>query len=356
MSSGACRPSSRPWPRSSPTVPSSSTRSPAPGSCTAILVARVVLHGKAWGYLAIMEYGSRFTALDLATSRHAATAIAIELSVEGRATAADRQARESLVRDLVNGLDDHAALVRRAERLSFRMASPHLVCLLAAQDDAPLSTDAVERAYAQIAPGEQPWLLAVPQNGVALFLELDEDCPRGEALAKVKDTVEQLRARLAAKRTVLASISSACLVPADYGAAYKETRQVLGCLRSLRGREDAALSLLAADDLGAARLMLTMVDGAEADRFTRNTLGPLLERGNRSVEELLETVRAFFDADRSVRNSAKHLGVHENTIRYRLGRVLELTGLDVATDSAAQLTVQVALLILKIQGRLPAPA
>ena len=48
-------------------------------------------------------------------SRHAATAIAIELSVEGRATAADRQAREGLVRDLVNGLEDHAALVRRAE-------------------------------------------------------------------------------------------------------------------------------------------------------------------------------------------------------------------------------------------------
>ena len=188
------------------------------------------------------------------------------------------------------------------------------------------------------------------------MLELDEDCPRPAALAKAKETIELLRARLAAKRPVLAAISSACMQPADYGCAYKETQQVLGCLRSLRGREDAALSLLAADDLGAARLMLTMVDGAEADRFTRNTLGPLLERGNRTVEELLDTVRAFFDADRSVRNSAKHLGVHENTIRYRLGRVLELTGLDVATDSGAQLTVQVALLILKIQGRLPAPA
>ena len=131
---------------------------------------------------------------------------------------------------------------------------------------------------------------------------------------------------------------------------------MLGCLGSLRGSDDAAVTLLAADDLGAARLMLTMVDGAEADRFTRNTLGPLLEPGNRTLAELLDTVRTFFEADRSVRNSAKHLGVHENTIRYRLGRVLELTGLDVATDSAAQLTIQVALMILKIQGRLPTPA
>jgi sugar diacid utilization regulator len=330
---------------------------PCAGLLHRFLVARVVLHGKAWGYLAIMEFGSRFTALDLATSRHAATAIAIELSVEGRATAADGQAREGLVRDLVNGLEDHGALVRRAERLSFRTASPHLVCLLATNDEAaPLPTEEIERAYAKVAPGAEPWLTAMPQNGVALVLELAEDCPRPVALARAKETVERLQARLAPKRTVLAALSSACAEPADYACAYTETKQVLGCLRSLRGREDAAMSLLAADDLGAARLMLTMVDGAEADRFTRNTLGSLLERGNRTVEELLDTVRAFFENDRSVRNSAKHLGVHENTIRYRLGRVLELTGLDVATDSAAQLTVQVALLILKIQGRLPTPA
>ena len=75
---------------------------PGDGLMHRFLVARVVLHGKTWGYLAVMEFGSRFTALDLATSRHAATAIAIELSVEGRATAADRQAREGLVRDLLH--------------------------------------------------------------------------------------------------------------------------------------------------------------------------------------------------------------------------------------------------------------
>ena len=60
--------------------------------------------------------------------------------------------RSGLVRDLVNGLEDHCALVRRAERLSFRMVSPHLVCLLAPQDEADaLSADEVEAAYAKIA-------------------------------------------------------------------------------------------------------------------------------------------------------------------------------------------------------------
>jgi GAF domain-containing protein len=325
---------------------------PAAGLLHRFLLTPVVLHGKTWGYLTVMEFGSRFTALDLATSRSTATAVAIELSVERRATLADDHAREGLVRDLVNGLEDRAALARRAEQLSFRIASPHVVCLLATQDDTPLATQDVEKACRKLGLANDLWVAAVPQNAVAVVMEVDESTPRPQALAAVKETIEGLRGALGAKRRTLAAISSACLGAGDYSAAYKETVQVLRCLRSVRGAEDGALSLLAADDLGAGRLMLTMVDGDEADRFTRNTLGPLLDSGNRTLEELLDTVRVFFDEGRSVRNSAKHLGVHENTIRYRLGRVLELTGLDVGTDSGAQLTVQVALLILRIQGRL----
>jgi DNA-binding PucR family transcriptional regulator len=44
------------------------------------------------------------------------------------------------------------------------------------------------------------------------------------------------------------------------------------------------------------------------------------------------------------------LGVHENTVRYRLARVHALTGLDVAGDASDQLSVQMALLVLRLQG------
>ncbi len=44
--------------------------------------------------------------------------------------------------------------------------------------------------------------------------------------------------------------------------------------------------------------------------------------------------------------------MHENTIRYRLGRIEETIGIPVATDADAQLTAQLALLVLRLQGRL----
>ena len=150
---------------------------------------------------------------------------------------------------------------------------------------------------------------------------------------------------------MLAGVSSPCRVAADCSRACNEAAQTLRCLTNLRQGRDAALSLLAADDLGARRLLLNMVDATDADRFTRNAPGPLLQGD--SASELLYTLRAFFDSGRSVCTAAKRLGVHENTIRNRLARILDLTGLDVAGDADAQLSAQVALAILHIQGRLP---
>jgi sugar diacid utilization regulator len=329
--------------------------SPSAGLLHRFLVMPVVLHGQSCGYLTLMEYGSRFTALDTAVSTRATTAIAFELSVERRAAVADRHAQQALVRDLVNGLEDYAALVRRGELLGFRASAPHVIALVTPQDShEALCIEEVEKAWAGIGQPEPLRATTVPQGRVAILIEVNESACRPAALAQAKGTVERLLSRLPANQPVLAAVSGVCSAPADYAQGHGEANKILACLMSLRGSGDAALAVLTADELGAGRLLLNMVQRDEADRFTMNTLGPLLAGANRSLDDLLVTVRVFFENGRSVRNSARYLSVHENTIRYRLGRVLDLTGLDIATDSDAQLTVQVALLILKIQGRLPA--
>jgi sugar diacid utilization regulator len=327
---------------------------PAGGVLHRFLVTRIVLSGKAWGYLTQMEFGGRFTALDMAASRHSATAIAVQFSVERRAAVADRHARQALVRDLVNGLEDQACLVRRAELMGFRIASPHVVSLLSTENgQGALDPEEVEAAWSSIGQPEPMWATTVPHGAIAIAVEMDDDSPRTAALAQIKDAIERLRLQFEPQRHVLAALSTPCRTPADYSRGYEEAIRVLDCLKSLRGERLDALALLAADDLGAARLLLKPVDEAEADRFIRNSLGPLLHAESAAADGLLSTVRVFFERGKSVRRSAKRLGVHENTIRYRLGRVSALTGLDVATDADAQLTIQVALLMLQIQGRLP---
>jgi len=95
--------------------------------------------------------------------------------------------------------------------------------------------------------------------------------------------------------------------------------------------------------------LLASTGRADAERFASDALGELLDPEH---ADLLETAQAFYAASRSVRRSAKVLEVHENTIRYRISRIRELTGLDIAADADDQLTLQLGLLIMRLAHRL----
>jgi carbohydrate diacid regulator len=51
----------------------------------------------------------------------------------------------------------------------------------------------------------------------------------------------------------------------------------------------------------------------------------LTENGNGA---LMETLRAYLDSDLDIARTAETLYVHPNTVRYRLRRIADLTGLD----------------------------
>jgi hypothetical protein len=175
-------------------------------------------------------------------------------------------------------------------------------------------------------------------------------------------------ARVAPGRRLYAALSTVCARVGDYPAAFGEARRVLSCARSLvgspeaggrsgaargggpRGGQAGAAVVLAADDLGAGRLLLGSTTREDADRFVADTLGPLMAPGDAGGADLLETLRVFIAEQRSVRRAARALDVHENTIRYRLARVEQLTGLAVATDSDDQLAAQMALLIVWLRS------
>lgn len=303
------------------------------------------------GSLVIIEQGARFGVLDLHIARRAATNAALELAAERRAAQADVDVRASLATELVTGVADHGAAIRRAEYLGIDLRAPHAVCLvgphppdgtsgrLSAQDvRAVLGEAGVERAV----------LTAGTAEGVLVVLTLDPDQHPRDAVAAARGEVAAALELLGDAGGLAAGISTRCLAPGDYVRGYQEARQVLSCLNLVA---DARAGLvLTADDLGPGRLFLASASREDAERFARDQLGALLDPGNEVMADLLETLRVFFDRSRSVRRSATELGVHENTIRYRLARIEDLTHLDVAASSDDQLTAQLALLILRLQG------
>ena len=122
-----------------------------------------------------------------------------------------------------------------------------------------------------------------------------------------------------------------------------------------RSHREALLAGRAAEVLGygsrgyvqfaesALDVLLTQ-DVEEARRFVERELGPLAADSD-SARRLVVTLRIFFEEGASFVRAARRLGVHENTIAYRVQRAEELLGYPVAER---RLELRVALRLVSL--------
>ncbi len=97
-------------------------------------------------------------------------------------------------------------------------------------------------------------------------------------------------------------------------------------------------SLLAFEEIGSYRLLLPALseDPAELERFFEETLAPLVAYDDQYETQLVHTLESFLDEDGSVAKTAGRLFTHRHTVRYRLERIRELTGLDVSSSDGRE--------------------
>lgn len=111
----------------------------------------------------------------------------------------------------------------------------------------------------------------------------------------------------------------------DLPSALNEARTALAAAKRLGGE-----SVLLYEELGIVRLLLGSGDDPDLQTFIEEVTGPLLAYDRDNDGSLIRTLRAFFDADCSQRVAAERLYVHHKTLRYRLERIRQLTGLDLS--------------------------
>ncbi|MEU6124047.1 PucR family transcriptional regulator ligand-binding domain-containing protein [Streptomyces sp. NPDC047123] len=83
-------------------------------------------------------------------------------------------------------------------------------------------------------------------------------------------------------------------------------------------------------ELASHVLLLPFVPDDVRRAFTARLLDPLREYDQRHRAELIPTLEAFLDCDGSWTRCASRLHLHVNTLRYRVGRIEQLTGRDLS--------------------------
>ncbi|MFJ4855369.1 PucR family transcriptional regulator [Streptomyces sp. NPDC088730] len=135
-----------------------------------------------------------------------------------------------------------------------------------------------------------------------------------------------LAAGLADDGRLTLGVSASVHSPEGLRGALEEARHARRVAAARPGRVCAA----GHHELASHVLLLPFVPDDVRRAFTARLLDPLRDYDRRHRAELIPTLESFLDCDGSWTRCAARLHLHVNTLRYRIGRIEQLTGRDLS--------------------------
>jgi sugar diacid utilization regulator len=262
---------------------------------------------------------------DLVALEHGATVLSMELARLRSIADTELRLRRDLVHDLLAGTDDESALAR-AEALNYDLRCPHRVVVVEGKGrsrahDALLS--AVRRA---LRLARQTGLFETWSGDVAIVTA---------GLADWEKLRRSIMSDLGGQCHI--GVGGPCARPSELPRSLREACLALRLQKTLLPGSAACEY----PKLGIFRMLAAIPDLTDVDKFIREWLGSLLDYDDRKGAELVHTLTQYLEHGGNYDATAAELSVHKSTLKYRLQRIRELTGLEL-NDPDVHFNLQVA--------------
>ena len=248
---------------------------------------------------------------DLFALQRSINVLGLELSHQRSLAELHLSLRRELLDDLLGGTDADGAYAR-AEALGHDLRRPHHVVVVHTGRGAGVAdVTAVSRAAANLRlkslVGQQGGLIALIADGRPALEALHHEVSR--QLGYESSTI---------------GIGPRCEGPADYPRSLERAR------RALNVRLHSADPHGASDyeDLGFYHLVDAAHTAGVAEEYLRQWLGTLIDYDAAKNSEFVHTLSHYLECGGNYDETAAALHVHRSTLRYRLGRIADLTDLD----------------------------
>jgi sugar diacid utilization regulator len=221
--------------------------------------------------------------------------------------------------------DDNRARVRaHAEALGFDHTAKRRVALLASED-VDVGTLLSKTRWAVRLLGIDALVTARERRVVVI---VSDEIDWAALVQVLRDSMPNERFSI--------GVSSRRDVVDEYHDAAREAEVAVGLGAAIHGE-----GVMLFEDLGVYRLLAANGDTRELHQFVQRWLGPLIEYDEARNAELVRSLSEYLERGGSLDQAAEALFIHRSTLKYRLGRIASLTGVDLA-DPDARFNLQLA--------------
>ncbi|HEX6696491.1 MAG TPA: GAF domain-containing protein [Solirubrobacteraceae bacterium] len=256
----------------------------------------------------------------------------------------ERLTEENIVRDLFEALAAGATDLAEAgaRAAGWDTARMHVVADVrpgatgGEESRWPAQAERIEGHLRRLAPAT---LCDVRPDGLRAMLPLG-GAPGAEQLA----ALDVALAELAAREGVTVGRSDPHPGLSDGGQSLREAADAATIAAALHGERGGALAY---GELGAYRYLVRLPLADVPDDPQCRAIQRVADYDRRRRTELVDTLERYLRDRRSIATTARALYVHPNTLRQRLSRIEELSGLDLAAEDLLSLELAVKLMRLR---------
>lgn len=289
------------------------------------LISLVKPRHEVLGVLALVDPGGAAGDHEMFALEYGTTVLALELSHQRNLAEVELRLHRDFVDDLIAGTDDESAYAR-ADAIGHDLRGAHHVVVLrwrGRQTDDDVAEAAVRTATAL----QLNSLVSRRSDAVVLLVQ---GRPDGHVLHRA------LSGTLGTPAGAI-GIGGQCDGPTDFPRSYSEAMRALN-IRQKSRTPDGVTSF---EQLGVYRILDAGQNRAEVWVFVQEWLGPLLDYDRAKNSELVRTLSLYLECGGNYNETAAALTIHRSTLRYRLGRIREITDFDL-NDVDSRLNLHVA--------------
>lgn len=198
-------------------------------------------------------------------------------------------------------------------------------------------------------------LISLKSDNVIVFLTLPDDKTEADIGRDAVRLAEEMKDTFAARFagiTLSVGLGRFYTNPENMLNTLEEARTALGIGKTL-GRSDSVTSF---DDVGVYKLLLRAYESnpGEIRSLYSESIGPIALYDEKHSSELVRTLEEFLTNNTNLNKTAEALITHRHTIRYRLERVADISGLSVdSTEDLEKLSlgIKVGRLLAGLESR-----
>ncbi|MEU5119915.1 PucR family transcriptional regulator [Streptomyces asoensis] len=295
------------------------------------LIALVRPHGEILGVLAVVDARDEADGHTVLALEHAAASLAPELTHLRDLAEVELRLHRELVDDLLAGTDEASAYAR-SEAVGYDLHRSHYVVVVQWPNRTADDSFAQTVGRAASAVGMRS-LLTRRSDHVVLVAD---DRPHARALYEAL-------ARETGTRSGTIGVSAPCDSLDDIPHRYQEAQRAVEVRRHSRERYGTTFF----DEMGLYRILGPGNDYRELETFVQEWLGQLIDYDSRHRTAMVKTLSRYFDCGGNYDETAESLAIHRSTLRYRLQRIRDISGNDLA-NVEDRLNLQVATRVWKV--------